>query len=127
MKKLKEPNTFSLDFLKIGMFLLGISALILATIALHAYLRGLSRDTTENLFFAYCQQGTIVIHANADLENLYVYDVNQTPLCHFARIPKNSEDICDVSSINSTTYLISVDSFKRVVTCAELTQKPLLR
>lgn len=116
----------SLDLLKIGMFLLGISALILSGIALHAYLRSLNEEPYSSPFYAYCQQGNIIIQANQDLDNISVYDTKQNMFCHFNQIPRTSEELCDVNDVNSTMFVVESPLSKKVVSCY-LSEKPLLR
>ena len=115
------------DLLKIGMFFLGVSTLIFASIALHAYLKSLSEDSYSNPFYAYCQQGMIIIQANKDLENISVYDAKQNLLCNFDKILKNSEELYDVSNVNSTIFVIQNSLSKKVVRCYEPNVRPLIQ
>ncbi len=102
-----------MDFLKLGVFLLGISALILASIVLHAYLtRPLG---PYEKFWAYCDFNTVIIRANEDLRNVSVLDVNGTLICSFDEIPKGSDKICKVG--REGVYRVVSGREERAVIC----------
>ncbi len=115
-----------LDLLKLGMLLLGISAIILSGIALDAYLRTLDRqEMSGDFFYAYCQDRVIIIHAEKTLENVSVTSSKNEEICSFKEIPEYSEEVCDVSNFNSTVFTIKTKTLKRAVTCSDYGSKPL--
>ncbi len=102
-----------IDFLKLGVFLLGISALILASIALHFYLTQ-PRGPYEK-FWAHCDFNTVIVRANEDLRNVSVLDVNGTLICSFDEIPKGSDKICKVSE--EGIYRVVLGKEERAIIC----------
>ena len=112
----------SIDFLKLGVFLLGISALILASIALHSYL---THSRAYERFWAYCDFNTVIIRANDDLRDVSVLDVNGTLICSFDEIPKGSDKICKVS--REGVYRVVSGREERAVICrsSPIAPKPI--
>jgi hypothetical protein len=107
------------DFLKLGVFLLGISALILASIALHFYLTQ-PRGPYER-FWAYCNFNTVIIRANEDLRNVSVLDVNGSLICNFDEIPKGSDRVCRVGG--DGVYRVISGREERAVVCIPIAPK----
>jgi hypothetical protein len=109
-----------LDILKIGIFLLGISALIFAVIATHWYYK-LNREYREipsNQFFSYCNKDVIIISAYSDLKDVKVLDENGNTVCSFDLIRKNSDEICKTNRYG--VFLVSSGDLKKVTICENI-------
>ncbi|MCD6403180.1 MAG: hypothetical protein J7K98_02540 [Candidatus Aenigmarchaeota archaeon] len=110
---------FAFDIFRIGIFLLGVSSIIFASIAVHWYykIQKFENNFKPQLFHAYCNDKTIIIHANEKLENVSVMDANKNIICEFETIPKNSDEICFTNSTG--TFLIKHGNLKKAVICYE--------
>jgi len=109
-----------LDILKIGIFLLGISALIFAVIATHWYYK-LNREYREipsSQFFSYCNKDVIIISAYADLEDVKVFDENGNVVCNFDSIRKNSDEICKTNRYG--VFLVVSGGLKKATICENI-------
>ncbi len=104
-----------MDIFKIGIFMLGLASIIIATTILTAYIT--SRNTEEAGFWAYCQENTIIIHANQNINNITISNKSGT-ICTINNIPKNSEDICYVSE---GVYIVKTLNLNKVVVCKNIT------
>ncbi|MEM1520047.1 MAG: hypothetical protein QXO55_07375 [Candidatus Korarchaeum sp.] len=107
-----------LDLLKVGVLLLGISALIIAGLAVHAYYKGVLSYPAPIMesFHAYCSFNVVIIHANDDLRNVSVSSSNGTLICRFDSVPKGSDEVCNVNK--DGVYVVRVGNLKRAVTCS---------
>lgn len=116
MKKVKK---FFSDPLRVGVFLLGVSALILALIALSFYLKSMAYQSQEYSYkpnlYGICRYKTIIINAYNELKDVAVLDEEGSVLCSFDRIPPNSDEVCKVPS--EGVYVIRAGEVKRVVIC----------
>ncbi|MEM1583615.1 MAG: hypothetical protein QXF28_03355 [Nitrososphaerota archaeon] len=108
------------DLSRIGVLLIGVALIIIASIALHFYITYLSK-TFENSymtrpFISYCSPSrVIIIEARQDLMNVKVLDNSSNTICLFDKIPKNSKEICNVQGYG--VYVIQYGEFKDVVEC----------
>lgn len=116
--------------LKVGVFLIGISALIISIILLHMYITQQQKYDIKD-FYVNCLKEpkgfSITIDAySTDLKNVRVINDNIT-LCEFIEIPKRSQEVCKVSG--EGTYIISalIDNkeIKKVVYCRNYSYIPL--
>ena len=115
MEKFKKN---ALDLWKIGVFLIGVSAVVISAIALHLYFRVYSEAPYKPQdFYAYCQDKTIIISANKDLTDVEVLDNQSKVVCGFPRINANSDELCSVDSIG--IYQVKYESLKKIVSCRE--------
>lgn len=122
--KLKKNTA---DLLRIGIFFLGISALMFAGIAIHWYYTIQVQQPwkpTIPSFWARCEEKTIVIEAMEDLRNITVKDTNGNMICEFNFIHKGSDEICFVNTTG--LFVVEVDGIKKVVTCREISSKPIV-
>jgi hypothetical protein len=106
-----------LDILKIGIFLLGISALIFAVIATHWYykLNREYREISSTQFYSYCNRDVIVISAYSYLKDVKVFDENGSLICKFDLIRKNSDEICKTNKYG--IFLVVSGDLKKVTIC----------
>ena len=104
------------DILKLGVLLLGVSALIVTMLAVHAYYRTLQYSSAQENFLAYCSFNTIVVHANDELKDVKIFRSNGTLVCEIEEIPRGSDEVCNVDS--DGVYLVQVGNLKRAVTCS---------
>lgn len=106
-----------MDILRVGVLLLGISALIVALLAVHAYYRSiLQYPPAQEIFYAYCNYNTVIVHANDDLRNVSVFSSNGTLICRLDEISKGSDEVCNVNS--QGVYIVQAGNLKRAVTCS---------
>jgi len=105
------------DLSKIGILLIGISLLIIASLAVHWYLTFIQRlpPSSISLFNAYYSHNAIVIHANVELTGVQVHDNRSRQICSFDRIPRGSEELCVVGAPGA--YIVKVGDHKDVVEC----------
>ena len=109
-----------LDLLRIGVLLLGISAIIFAGIALHWYYKiQIEKPWKPGLpsFWVRCEEKTIIIGARYDLENVSVKNNLGNTLCRFKLIKKGSDEICFVNS--SGVFIVESGEIKKAVVCEE--------
>jgi hypothetical protein len=109
-----------LDILKIGVFLVGISALIFAGLATHWYYK-LNREYREipsNQFFSYCNKDVIIISAYSDLKDVKVLDENGNTVCSFDLIRKNSDEICKTNRYG--VFMVASGDLKKVTICENI-------
>jgi hypothetical protein len=115
---MKLQKKHSLDILKIGVFLMGLSGLIISLIALSFYLKSLGYETPyKSDFYVYCSDKTVVINAFKDLQNVEVQNAKGKVFCSFAQIPADSDELCVVD--NTGFYVVKVANKKKVVECVE--------
>ncbi len=112
------------DFAKIGLFLIGIALIIIASIVLHFYITYLSRTipfySIEKTFNAYCTVNKVVIvSALKDLEKVKILDNRSNTICLFDKIRGGSEELCIVNEYG--VYIVQHNDFKDVVECIPLT------
>ncbi|MDT7858873.1 MAG: hypothetical protein RQ930_02395 [Candidatus Aenigmarchaeota archaeon] len=111
-----------LDILKIGVFLVGISALIFAGLATHWYYK-LNREYREipsNQFFSYCNKDVIIISAYSDLKDVKVLDENGNTVCSFDLIRKNSDEICKTNRYG--VFLVASGDLKKAIICENISR-----
>ncbi|GEM_PF-6371675 len=104
-----------------GIVLLGIAALIIALLAVHFYVTSLlSRppDMLRSDFHAYCEYGTVIIHANARLDGVKVMDARGNLICRLPEVPAGSDEVCEVGG--SGVYVVESGRAKRAVVCREM-------
>jgi hypothetical protein len=109
-----------LDILKIGVFLVGISALIFVGLATHWYYK-LNREYREipsNQFFSYCNKDVIIISAYSDLKDVKVLDENGNTVCSFDLIRKNSDEICKTNRYG--VFLVASGDLKKATICENI-------
>jgi hypothetical protein len=110
----------ALDLLKIGIFLLGISAIIFAVIAVHWYMKIQTtwwKPPRQASFYAYCEDGVIIVSARQDLTDVKVTDKEGNVVCEFDGIRANSEEICNANATG--VFLVIHEDTKKAVTCRE--------
>jgi len=103
------------DLLRLGVLLLGISALITASVILHAYYTGTIRSAPKERFYSYCNFNTVIIHANEELKDVRVLKPDGVAICDIKRIVSGSDEICSVPS--EGVYVVQAGDVKRAVTC----------
>lgn len=111
------------DLLRLGVLLLGVSALIVALVALHAYYTNYTKIANRENFYAYCDLNTVIIHANEELRDVRVLKPEGDTICNFSRITRGSDDVCRVPS--EGIYIVQVGDFKRAVTCGKAPIRPI--
>ena len=113
----------TLDYLsKVGILLIGIALIILASIAVHAYITFLQHSQRTSPFTAYCAYNAVVIHAHQELRDVKVVDNRSSILCSFDRIPEDSEELCVVGG--EGVYVVQVGERKDVVECGAIPWRP---
>ena len=115
-----------LDLLKIGVFLIGVSMLIIAIVLLQLYVNTVSNSWEPPKLDAWgdSSNDVIVITARDTLTNVVVKDKNGTILCKFDKINKGSQEICPVNCPG--VFTVESNGIKRVVTCYEIKElKPI--
>ncbi|MDK2372677.1 MAG: hypothetical protein QI197_04795 [Candidatus Korarchaeota archaeon] len=103
-----------------GIVLLGVAALIIALLAVHFYATSvLSRpDSLRFDFHAYCEYGTVIIHANTRLDGVRVMDARGNIICEFPEVPAGSDEVCEV--VRSGVYVVESGGLKKAVVCREM-------
>ena len=105
------------DFLKLGVFLLGLSSIILSSLALHMYLFEDTVHRGKLDAWCYVDENNLIVVMNArtEVSDVKVMSKDRQVICSFEKIPKGSEEICDVNSTG--LFLIVYEGGKEVVTC----------
>jgi len=108
------------DFARIGVFLIGIALIILASIILNFYITYLSRTfssySIDRPFNAYCTFNKVVIvSALKDLERVKILDNKSNTICFLDRMKSGSEELYIVNEYG--VYIVQYDDFKDVVEC----------
>ena len=91
------------DLLRIGILLLGVSAIIFAGIALHWYYQIQTEKPWKAEippFWARCEgtEKVIIIEARQDLTNVSVKDKEGNVICSFNKIKAGSSEVCVVNA-----------------------------
>jgi hypothetical protein len=109
---------------KVGIFLVGLSLLIIAAVSVLFYqLVNSKAYTYESNFYAYCNNEHtdgyyIIITTYIDLRDVVVKNINDTVYCTFNYIPKGSDRVCFVG--NSTgIYIVKSGYYEKAVSCRE--------
>ena len=111
------------DLLRIGVFLIGVSMLLISFIILHYYIRSLGHDTWKPpAFHAYCNSndGNIVISAEKTVSNITVKNSTGYVFCKINEIKAGSDEICFVGKNVTGTFLIETPDIKKVVECNKI-------
>jgi len=104
------------DLLKIGVFLIGVSGIILSFIALNFYsMMYKMQQENKQLFYAYCSEKTIIINAREQLQSVEVLNNQSQVVCRFDKIPAGSEELCIVEA--DGFYVVEAENRKDVVEC----------
>jgi len=116
-------KTQKTDLLRIGILLLGISAMVFAGIALHWYYQIQTEKPWKYSippFWARCEETekVIIIEARQDLTNVSVKDKEGDVICSFNKIKAGSSDICFVNATG--VFIVEYNEWKKVVVCREL-------
>ena len=113
-------NIGKIDLLRIGVFLIGISMLIISIILLQWHIRAMTNYWEPPKLDAWgdSSNNVIIITARDTLTNVVVKDKNGTVLCKFDKINKGSQEICPVSCPG--IFTVESDGIKRVVTCYKI-------
>ncbi len=113
------------DLLKIGVFLLGISGIIIAFVVFDMYstFRG-EQEKYKNSFYAHCSEKAIIINANGDLHNVEVLNNQSHVVCSFDGIPANSEELCVVET--EGFYIVKAENKKDVVECKKQIKRTII-
>ncbi|MCL7394765.1 MAG: hypothetical protein LZ161_00855 [Thaumarchaeota archaeon] len=101
------------DLMKIGILLIGISAIIIASLATHVYLTQSLRQQPP--LTAYCYDMAIVITAGKELRDVRILDNRSSILHTFPRIPAGSQEFFIVPS--EGVYAVQANDYKVVVHC----------
>ncbi|AET32286.1 hypothetical protein [Pyrobaculum ferrireducens] len=104
-----------MDLLRIGVFLLGVAALIVAVIGLMIYLER-PRPAPTPPFYAYCVDKYVVVSANAELRGVKVYEPGGAVYCVFDQVKAGSDAACRVG--NGTLYVVEWEGYTKAVQCA---------
>lgn len=115
-----SSQSYLRDFSKIGVFLIGIALIILASIVLHFYvtylIRTLPLQTVSRPFNAYCTvDRAIIVNALQDIEDVVVLDNRSNTVCAFNKIKSGSEELCMAREYG--VYIVQYNDFKDVVEC----------
>ena len=116
----EKMKTQKVDLLRVGILLLGISAIVFAGIALHWYYKIQTEKPWKSsipTFWARCEEKTIVIEAREDLKNVLVKNNLGNTICSFNTIKKGSDEICFVNSTG--VFTVETNDTKKAVTCRE--------
>jgi len=108
------------DLLKTGVFLIGISMLIISFIAVHFYIRSLKYDTWKPPeFYSYCssEDGAIVISAEKTISNITVENSTGYIFCKINEIKAGSDDLCFIGRNATGIFLVKTPSTQKVVRC----------
>lgn len=108
------------DLMRIGVLLIGISAIIVASLAVHMYLTHFVRQQPP--FTAYCSDMVIIITAGRDLENIKILDNRSSTLHTFPRIPAGSQEFFVIPS--QGVYAVQAGDHKVVVHCVNAQTLP---
>ncbi len=109
----------SVDLLRVGVFLVGVAAVVLAGIALDSYLNARKSDMFDTgPFRSYCSMGAVVVEAREDLANVTVSGANGTVYCVFPVVSRGSEIACEVDP--GRVYMVEAGGVSRVATCYEV-------
>ncbi|MEM3065755.1 MAG: hypothetical protein QXI81_00255 [Nitrososphaerota archaeon] len=103
------------DLMRIGILLIGISAIIIASLIMHMYLTQFVRQQPP--LTAYCSDMAIVITAGKELENVKILDNRSSTLHTFQRIPAGSQEFFIAPS--QGVYAVQADDYKVVVHCVK--------
>jgi hypothetical protein len=119
-EKMKTQKT---DMLRIGILLLGISAIVFAGIALHWYYQIQTEKPWKAEippFWARCEETekVITIEARQDLTNVSVEDKEGNVICYFNKIKAGSSEVCFVNATG--VFTVEYNDWKKVVVCREL-------
>ncbi len=105
------------DLLKIGVFLIGISLLIISSVIVLIYLKTTFRQ--EIAITASCdyENDVIIIYAMKDVRNVKIIDINNNTYCAFDYIKRQNNEICKINVSKSTIYQLIYDDNKKVIKC----------
>ena len=112
------------DLLKIGVFLLGISGIIISLLAYDIYSTSKERgEYYKKPFYAHCSEKAIIINARETLENIEILDNQAQVICNFDKILAGSEELCFVDVFGF--YVVQAEDRKDVVKCREWAIPPI--
>jgi|Deesub1362A_J573_1020465.scaffolds.fasta_scaffold00374_15 hypothetical protein len=111
------------DLLRIGILLLGISAIVFAGIALHWYYQIQTEKPWKSdipPFWASCEETekVIIIEVRHDLTNVSVKDKEGNIICSFNKIKAGSSEVCFVNGTG--VFTVEYNDWKKVIVCKEL-------
>jgi len=107
------------DPARVGVLLIGVALIIFAVLAVYVYFdMRRTYPPVEPPFYAYCQDGVVVVSTRVDLRDVKVVDADGKVYCTFGSIKAGSEKLCRVG--NATVYLVEAGDFSRVATCLRL-------
>ncbi|MGC9079376.1 MAG: hypothetical protein ACP5G1_01410 [Nanopusillaceae archaeon] len=118
----KIPDTEALK--KMGIFLIGLSLLIIAIVAVLFYQLVSNKSSVyESNYYVYCNKEQldgyyIIINAYNDLRDVVVKNVNDTIFCTFDYIPKGSERVCFVGN-SPGIYIVKSGYYEKIANCVE--------
>jgi hypothetical protein len=106
-----------MDVARAGVLLIGVALIIIAALAVYAYLDIRRTYPPAELppFSAYCHDDVVVVSARVDLRDVKVMDADGRVYCTFASIKAGAEKLCRVG--NATAYLVEAGDFSRAVLC----------
>jgi hypothetical protein len=107
-----------MDLARVGVLLIGVALVIIAALAVYVYLdvrRTYPPPEPPPPFYAYCQDGVVVVSARVDLRDVKVVDADGRVYCTFALIKAGAERLCRVG--NATVYLVETGDLSRAVSC----------
>ncbi len=107
------------DLLKVGVFLIGISLLIISSIIVLVYFKTLRYESIRSFTTATCdyENNVIIIYAREDIKDVKIIDINNNTYCAFGYIKRQNNEICKINVSKSTIYLLIYDNNKKVVKC----------
>ncbi|MCS7125936.1 MAG: hypothetical protein NZ929_03395 [Aigarchaeota archaeon] len=110
-----------MDLAKLGVLLIGIALIIIASVFLHFYVTYLSKTFQTSYmvrpFTSHCSfSRVIIIEAHQELRDIRVFDNSSNLICSFDKIVKNSEEMCNVKYYG--VYMVQHTEFKDVVECS---------
>jgi len=103
------------DLMRIGILLIGISAIIMASLATHVYLTHFVRQQPP--LTVYCSDMAIIITAGKELRDVRILDNRSSTLHTFPRIPAGSQEFFIVPS--QGVYAVQANDYKVVVHCVK--------
>lgn len=106
------------DLMRIGILLIGIAAIIVASLAVHMYVARFLRQQPP--LSAYCSDTVIIITADKELTDVKILDNRSTTLHKFPRIPAGSQELFLVPWYG--VYAVQADDYKVVVHCTKPTR-----
>ncbi len=110
-----------LDLLKLGVFLIGISLLIISSVFVLIYLKTTTITKTFGppAITASCdyENNVIIIYAMKDVRNVEIIDINNNTYCTFDYIKGQNNEICKINVSKSNIYQLIYDNNKKVVKC----------